>query len=678
MSDEAAFEPPVITDEDIRWASRLLGLSDDAFFGRSGTDPRREVLKSMDPIDVAACPGSGKTTLLVAKLAILAQKWKDRTRGICVLSHTNAARREIETRLGNTAAGQGLLGYPHFVGTIHTFVNEFLALPWLRSRGIPVKMIDDDEVERRRRSLIANQDQFRVLRQFVQNKEQHANLVASWIIGSPGYTVLKTSGEPAFKTPVASASQLSRVVEIVACNGYHRFGEMFMWARELMEKSPGVVAVLRGRFPLLFLDEAQDNSEEQAELLYRIFIDAGAPVIRQRFGDPNQAIFNFVGAKGATTDDFTRNATRTLPNSHRFGQKIANLADPLGIKPYTLVGQGPKKPLASDRPQAEHCIFLFGETSAEKVLDAYGRLLVETFSKEELREGSFAAIGQVHKVKGDDKKPRHVGHYWPSYDPELAVADPKPQSFVQYVFAGQGKASIIGEAYAACEKIAEGVLHLVGLNEGKTVLRRGRHRHRNLLHLLEDSHSSRASYEDLITWFAQRREVLTEASWDDRWRETVREIAEAVAGASLSNSEADNFLAWRNEEYPDASAPQLQDKSDNIYRYPLAHPRVRIRVGSIHSVKGETHTATLVLETFWKVHNLAALLPWLGGRERGKGSAGKEQMDRLKLHYVAMTRPAHLLCLAMKCSSFEDGDGELDKAKIEAVQSHGWNVRQVV
>ena len=150
MSDNLPFEPPVITDDDVRWASRLLFSQDGAFHGETGTDPRQEVLKSMERIDVAACPGSGKTTLLVAKLAILAEKWQHRTRGICVLSHTNAARHEIESRLGNTAAGQRLLAYPHFIGTIHEFVDKFLAIPWLRSRGYPIRVIDTGICELRR------------------------------------------------------------------------------------------------------------------------------------------------------------------------------------------------------------------------------------------------------------------------------------------------------------------------------------------------------------------------------------------------------------------------------------------------------------------------------------------------------------------------------------------------
>ena len=154
VNDSLGIAIPDVTDGDIRWVSSLLGLPGIAFFGHDGTDPRQVVLKSMEPMDVAACPGSGKTTLLVAKLAILAEKWRYRTRGICVLSHTNAARNEIETRLGNVSAGRRLLSYPHFIGTIHGFVNDFLAVPWLRSQGYPIKMIDTDIcLERRWRAL---------------------------------------------------------------------------------------------------------------------------------------------------------------------------------------------------------------------------------------------------------------------------------------------------------------------------------------------------------------------------------------------------------------------------------------------------------------------------------------------------------------------------------------------
>jgi len=163
MNDKAFLELPVITDDDIHWVSSLLKTQFDA--------PRQEALKSMVTLDVAACPGSGKTTLLVAKLAILAKKWRYRTHGLCVLSHTNVARHEIESRLGDTTVGRRLLSYPHFIGTIHGFVNDFLALPWLRSQRNQLKMIDTEICEARRWGKLGKGSRFAL-----QQKRHYQNL----------------------------------------------------------------------------------------------------------------------------------------------------------------------------------------------------------------------------------------------------------------------------------------------------------------------------------------------------------------------------------------------------------------------------------------------------------------------------------------------------------------------
>lgn len=117
-----------ITDEDILWVEDIMGG------GIHFDSVRAEVIKKMNSVDVQAFPGSGKTTILVAKLAILARKWSNNNAGICVLSHTNVAREEIENRLGNTEIGHRLLSYPHFIGTVHSFFDTYVALPWLKSK----------------------------------------------------------------------------------------------------------------------------------------------------------------------------------------------------------------------------------------------------------------------------------------------------------------------------------------------------------------------------------------------------------------------------------------------------------------------------------------------------------------------------------------------------------------
>jgi DNA helicase II / ATP-dependent DNA helicase PcrA len=672
MNDRFHCTLPEITDAEIRRASRLLGLQESAFYGEDNLDPRQEVLKSVQQMDIAACPGSGKTTLLVAKLAILAEKWSYRTCGICVLSHTNAARNEIESKLGNTSSGRVLLSYPHFVGTIHRFVNEFLAIPWLRSHGYPIKMIDTDVSERRRWNKLTPNS-----RVFLQNKSVDESNIR---ILDANYSLAKKNGQFPCGANTDTYINVKQACQETAREGYHCYDDMFVWARELTNAFPWLIGTIRNRFPFLFIDEAQDNGEDQSAILYRIFMDGGNGIVRQRFGDANQAIYNFVGDSGAVTDVFPEQAVKKdLPNSHRFGATIATLADPLSLDPCGLTGCGPtRKQLASGATEGRHTIFLFDEANVTKVLDTYGQLLLETFSDEELSEKTFTAtaVGQVHKDKGDDHNPRHIGRYWPEYDPELVSRDPKPQTFVKYVLAGIAKTERVREVFVATEMIAEGILRLVRMSDGGIILRQRKHCHRYVLQLLEGCVEARRRYGEVLDRYAVRRESPTKETWDDRRRGIVRMIAESAGKGSLANPDAEAFLAWPLEPDIPVLSGVVPMVRDNVYRYHRNGRKVAIQVGSIHSVKGKTHTATLVLETFWQDskgrHNLQLLSPWLGGDKSGGLSVGVQQQSRLKLHYVAMTRPTHLLCLAMKRSTFSKADGGLDEDVVQKLKVHGW------
>ena len=250
-----------------------MRLPRNAFAGENGADPRLAVIRSLEALDIEACPGSGKTTLLVAKLAILANRWKTRRRGICVLSHTNAARTEIGDRLSSTSAGHLLLRHPHFVGTIHSFVNEFLAVPWLRSKGRPIKAIDTQ---------IALNDRWRRLPWGTRNylEKQHDN-PSSLTYTQPDYT---GGGKNVYPAGKDTYQRMLKACQQSTEAGYYCFDEMFVWASELLDRFPNVIETIRGRFPFVFIDEVQDNSELQSAFLHRLFIEGDGPVVRQRFG----------------------------------------------------------------------------------------------------------------------------------------------------------------------------------------------------------------------------------------------------------------------------------------------------------------------------------------------------------------------------------------------------------
>ena len=190
--------------------------------------------------------------------------------------------------------------------------------------------------------------------------------------------------------------------------------------------------------------------------------------------------------------------------------------------------------------------------------------------------------------------------------------------------------------------------------------------------LLEEHTDVRQQYQDLIATFAEKREAVTEDVWNSRWSRIAQEVAETISGVSLKSAEADTFLKWQETSVRTTKADSSSKRGNNVYRYANGEKAVAIRVGSIHSAKGETHTATLVLETYWYTHNLESLLPWLAGSKTGGSSTSGQQDSRLKVHYVAMTRPTHLLCLAMKRSSVDTNNDLVQK-----LTARGWVIQDV-
>ena len=660
-----AFSIPPITDHEIAWASELMGLGANGFAIIDGDDSRLRAMRNLESCDFEACPGSGKTTLLVAKLAILASRWPYRQRGICVLSHTNAARDEIDERLSATGPSSSLVRYPHFIGTIHGFVNEYLALPWLRSKGNRIQLIDTSAALKRRYQKLGRNWQIAM--------ESRGLSMHALQYDQPDY-----SG--ANKGALSRDTDFCRAMEAAARagseEGYFCYDEMFVWANELLDRQPEIAADLRMRFPMVFIDEAQDNSEIQSAILHRVFRQGGEPFsIRQRFGDSNQAIYTHAGADGAQTDCFPSREPQNLPRSYRFSQEIADIVKGLGVVPQALSGAGPTR-MRVRRDPLPPVLFLFDDSSVLNVLPRYGEHLVAAFNVEELAAGTFTAIAGVHETNEGNTTPvpRAMAHYAPHYKPVTVRKDGVPNTFEQYLAKAirelneHGNAQILVNALAsALTRLGE----LAGAAQATTQARKSSHR--KLLEALDESAGAEA-YRDLL----DRTLVARGRFSDEEWGQALPLVIEIVCqltGTKLLNADSTEFLARLDTPLSDdKSKGQTSPLLDNFYSHPPHDPRVHIRLGSIHSVKGETHTATLVLDSFFHKHHLSELKAWILGERFGgmkKKLRGKPELEgarllgRLKLHYVAMTRASHQLCLAMRRDAFIDGE-------LERLEAQGW------
>ena len=105
---------------------------------------------------------------------------------------------------------------------------------------------------------------------------------------------------------------------------------------------------------------------------------------------------------------------------------------------------------------------------------------------------------------------------------------------------------------------------------------------------------------------------------------------------------------------------------------------VPVNVGTIHSVKGETHDATLLLETKYdRYYDLQECIPWLldAGKEKPIENLQRPKLRSsiqagfMKKLYVGASRPRHLLCIAMHSNRIND---EQTRQLMEA----GWRIER--
>ena len=198
--------------------------------------------------------------------------------------------------------------------------------------------------------------------------------------------------------------------EKTAGEGCFSYEDPFVWGKEMSQVLPETIFSLRERFPIIFIDEAQDNSELQSDFLHRVFIEDDTTVVCQRFGDANQAIYHGMNSKESPkTWGFPVSVIKhEIQDSYRFGSTIAKLAEPLGVEPQSLKGRGPDTRKVKTDVDGQHTVFLFDEQACKHVLPAYAAHLQDNFSVEDLEKGSFVAVGAIRSewVQGAKKNPK--------------------------------------------------------------------------------------------------------------------------------------------------------------------------------------------------------------------------------------------------------------------------------
>ncbi|MFS2135791.1 UvrD-helicase domain-containing protein [Duganella sp. Dugasp56] len=662
-----------MTEADIAFAENVLLAP-----GESFDEERRQFIRNLDTLDLQAVPGSGKTTALLAKLLILDRHmpFVDGS-GILVISHTNAAMDEIRKRIGLHCTK--LFRYPNFVGTIQSFVDEFLAVPFFVSqyKHAPVRIDDDIYNQRFSRpppalAKFSRQENKNALYFLRLNRKE---IRWSFADGSASLTNGIRGKKIDFKRPLGrtakqnyedwSEAEKERVQSWVSTfktrilkAGYLCFDDAYFLADAFVHKHPCVKLLLQNRFAMVFVDEMQDMRPHQYGILEDVFFDGGASrAVYQRIGDKNQSIYDGRAEAGQFWTD--RAVVLRLNGSHRLSQAVASLVSRFAVSPLRIDGKA--KGAGGKGIAIKPHMIVFAADKEASVIPKFAALvksLIDDGSMPADPRNKYKAVGWV--AKREDGKLR-LCNYFPTYSRTDSKTKADHASLESYFDHDDRDRNLSPVERNLCNALLR-ILREENVSDttGAPFSRR---------HLFGFLKESRPDYLPLFQakLFGWCMDVV-------RGQKTaaLKEFRAHLPEFLLQfDSAVKHSAAFVSAPVVAAAAPEIALKGPTNV---LQCDGFSIDVSTVHGVKGETHTATLYMETYY---------------ERGQG--GNFESERLavqlkggtleaathglikqsaKMVYVGFSRPTHLLCLAVHEARFEKIEAELDRNEWEIVRAY--------
>lgn len=395
------------------------------------------------------------------------------------------------------------------------------------------------------------------------------------------------------------------------------------------------------------MDEMQDTSPIQMKLLNHVFDNNQVTI--QQIGDTNQAIFESSSEKSSWKPD---KRSLSLTESKRFSPVIAKCIDKVCVDPLSVTGN-------EAIPHIQPTIIVFNDNNIEKVLPSFAELIIEKNLLQNDRK-VFKAVGRVGKIHKEGEITL------PSYYPSFNKRNTKS----------------IRVSYSSLQEYVDAInlIENPDVNEYRRLLINC------LLHALRiediNKYNKWVTEKALLQTLAEKNEQIVInlnrliAKWvlkAKNGQQIQDEIAEFITskfvpfikGSKQVTKALCDFCAITKKSVDNDNKNEVTEQMNTfIHAASKGKDEVKINLDTVYNVKGETHTATLYLETFYKKYDLFYLMDYL--KQSHTRPKGKEMINALCVTYVGLTRPTHLLCLAMRQETLSGNEEDLKKA--------GWNI----
>lgn len=236
------------------------------------------------PALTLAIPGSGKTTVLIHRLMHLVESHEIDPKQILTLTFSKTSAVDMQKRCLE------LIDQPYSESfefmTIHKFAYG-LYTNYLKQKGLEKRLVDEGS------------EKFKILSQIYRHY-QHQQLTEddfetlSSQIGLIYNLKLKPTSEKHPDFAWDTIFDMARAYHRFKTeNNLFDFDDMLLNAIRLLKKNPGLLESVRKRYPFIQVDEAQDTSKLQFELIELL---AGPSANLFLVADDDQSIYGFRGA----------------------------------------------------------------------------------------------------------------------------------------------------------------------------------------------------------------------------------------------------------------------------------------------------------------------------------------------------------------------------------------------
>ena len=550
--------------------------------------------------------------------------------GICVLSHTNVAVNEIKTKMASYTGK--LMRYPNYFGTIQSFINQFVTMPYLKRKfGKAVQEVDDRTYAEHLYHIIASSEEYKTLRSLITSRYAYskhyidkADFVSHLYIKTDGTLCIGDKTIASSKSKSAIQFKLA-MQNILVTEGLIKYIDSYKYANVAVDELTNEFTNLFSkRFKYVFIDEYQDCSRIQQETLTKLFDPKKCCVFR--IGDPDQAIYD--SDKDGYENWQPLGEFFSLNVSNRYGQEIANVLRFLRTGTEEIIsskGNIGYKPV----------LFIYNMNCISKVLENF--IIQLNAHGLTSKYGIYKVIGNI---QDDSVSGIKIGNYWSNYNGFKKVNN----SFNYWTMIDEICNYIIdGNLYLAeplIRKLLCRVFHyarITNANNGK------KYTPYTIKQKLDKDFFD--VYRDGIMEMASSTNINRD-SVDAAFRDLINNLFLnfRISGEEIMKKLPQNFIE-KMEDIP------KQNVENNIF-IDQEYGR-RIQFDTVHGIKGETHDATLYLETEMRGgSDIGRVLPWFG---IGKIVQKPIYERSRRLVYVGFSRPKELLCLAVKEKTFDKG-----------------------